>query len=232
MRRSLLIVAGIVLSFLGSGVAAQQPDTRPGIAVLPFTNGGSFGPEREDLEPLQVGVQQMLLTELAQNQALRVVERSRLRELLEEQGLVTGGQVDPQTAARLGRLVGARYVITGAFVDLYGTFRLDGRVVDVETGEILRTAEVRDRKENLYDLLVELSDQVTRGVDLEPLAAQQVRERKERAIPPEAVMLYSQAQVFQDLGDRDGAIRLYRQIADEFPAMVEAQEALRQLDGG
>lgn len=225
-RYLLTVIAAVLVSAPG---AAQEFDTRPGIAVFPFTNGGSYGPGSEDLAPLQVGVQQMLLTELAQNSELRIVERSRLREILDEQGLVTGGQVDPQTAARIGQLVGARYAVTGAFVDLYGTFRLDGRIVDVETGEILRTAEVRDRKQNLYDLLVELADQVTRGVRLRPLAAEQVRERKAREIPAEAVLLYSRAQIFQDLGDRQGAIQLYRQLTEEFPEMTEAREALRQL---
>jgi TolB-like protein len=234
MRLVLLPLAALlVMTGLPRASAAQEvADTRPGIAVFPFTNGGSFGPQREDLEPLQVGIQQMLLTELAQNPNLRIVERSRIREILDEQGLVTSGQVDPNTAARIGRLVGARYIITGAFMDLYGTFRLDGRVVDVETGEILRTQEVRDRKQNIYGLLVDLSARITEGVNLPPLEAPVARQRRARAIPPEAVTLYSRAQVFEDLGQQDRAIELYRQIAQSFPEMTEAREALRQLNAG
>src|SRR5690606_12043859 len=51
----------------------QEADRRPGIAVLPFENGGVIGPDKEDFEPLTVGIQQMLLTELAQNPAVRIV---------------------------------------------------------------------------------------------------------------------------------------------------------------
>lgn len=231
--RSIVVVIGIVLAaVLPPGAAGQDAfDSRPGIAVFPFTSGGSFGPDREDLAPLEVGIQQMLLTELAQNENLRVVERSRLREIMEEQGLATSGAVDPATAARAGRLVGARYVITGVFVDLYGRFRMDGRVVDVETGEVLNTEEVQDGRENIYELLVELASRITEGVDLPPLAAQVAEQRRAREIPAEAVALYSRAQVFQDGGRREQAIELYRQIAQRFPEMTEARESLMQLTG-
>ncbi|MQA89709.1 MAG: hypothetical protein GEU90_05675 [Gemmatimonas sp.] len=232
MRHTIAVVALMIASAFAASLEAQEADTRPGVAVLPFTNGGSFGPGSEDLATLEVGVQQMLLTELAQNPSMRIVERSRIREILDEQGLVRSGQVDPNTAARIGRLVGARYVITGVFMDLYGDFRLDGRVVDVETSEQLRALEVRSQRENLYQMLVDLASGITDRLELPPLAAVALEERRTREIPVEAVTLYSRAQVFEDGGRREQAIELYRQIADRFPAMTEAQEALRQLQGG
>jgi TolB-like protein len=234
MRRSLVLIAALSALAAPRSAAAQQagPDTRPGIAVFPFNYGGSFGARREDLAPLEVGIQQMLMTEFAQNPSLRIVERSRLREILDEQGLVTSGQVDPSTAARIGRLVGARYVITGGFVDNNGDFRLDGRIVDVETSEVMRAQQVRDDKDNLYPLLVELASRITARVNLPPLPSPVAQERRSRQIPPEAIALYSRAQVYQDSGRNAQAIQLYEQIAREFPAMTEAREALRQLAPG
>jgi TolB-like protein len=233
MRAKVFFSALLAFSLMPvAAVVAQDADSRPGLAVFPFTNGGSFGPEKEDLAALEVGIQQMLLTELAQNPALRVVERSQLRAILEEQDLVRTGNVDPSTAARIGRLVGARYVVTGAFMDVYGAFRLDGRIVDVETGEILKTEEVRDRKQNIYQMLVDLATRITEGVSLPPLQVAMVEQRRARAIPPEAVTLFSRAQVFQDGGRHEQAIELYRQISQRFPEMTEAREALRQLTEG
>ena len=100
MRTRPILCALAALLLLPAAIAAQNTDSRPGLAVFPFTNGGSFGPDKEDLAALEVGIQQMLLTELAQNANLRVVERSQLRAILDEQGLVTAGRVDPNTAAR------------------------------------------------------------------------------------------------------------------------------------
>jgi TolB-like protein len=230
MRRIAFLAAVLALAGVAPRASAQeQTDTRPGIAVLPFTNGGSYGPNKEDIAPLEVGVQQMLLTELAQNPQLRIVERSRIRDILQEQGLAASGQVDPRTAAQVGKLVGARYVITGTFMDLFGNFRLDGRIVNVETGEIVKTQEVSAKRQNLYGLMVELASKITQGVNLPPLPAQVAQARMERKIPPEAVTLYSRAQVYEDSGHKDRAIELYKQIAERFPEMTEAKEALKQL---
>ncbi len=213
---------------------APQPgpdgvDTRPAIAVFPFVNGGSYGQDAENFDALEIGVQQMLLTELAQNSSLRIVERSIIRDIIAEQDLGASGRVDPQTAAGIGRLVGARYIVTGQFTDLYGDFRMDGRIINVETSEIVRTDQVRDRREKLYDLIVELAGRMTTGANLPPLPAAVRNARLEREIPAEAVTLFARAQVYQDAGRTDRAIELYRSIQEQFPEMTEAREALRQL---
>src|SRR4051812_40006431 len=87
----LALVAGVATS--QAAVLQAQGDTRPGIAVLPFDNGGSYGQSKEDFDALQVGMQQMLTTELAQNPALRVVDRSQIKQLLSEQDLGAAGRV-------------------------------------------------------------------------------------------------------------------------------------------
>ncbi len=222
----------LVLSLAGGLAGQDQPaDARPGVAVLPFENGGSYGPDSEDLEALTVGIQQMLLSELAQNSQLRVVERGQLRALMEEQDLGASGRVEPGTAAELGRLVGARYMILGVFIDLFSDFRMDARIVDVETGEILNSQTVRNDRARIYDLLVELAGKVTEGADLPPLTREIRQEREAREVPAEAVILYSRAQTYEDFGDRTRAVEVYRRIVQEFPQMTEAQEALRQLEG-
>jgi TolB-like protein len=216
-----------------AGVAApQRVDPRPGLAVFPFAAGISIGTDRENLDALSIGLQQILITELAQNPALRVVDRSVIRQLLEEQDLGASGRVDDATAARIGRIVGAKYVVTGGFNDVDRRFRLDGRIVNVETSEVLRAEQVTESRDQLYGIVVELAQRVTRGVNLPPLSSQvrQERERRSAALPREAVILYSQAQYFHDRGQLDRARQLYRRVTTEFPALVEAQEALRRLE--
>src|SRR6185503_16935363 len=120
---TLALVAGLALPL-------QAQDTRPGIAVFPFDNGGSYGQDKENFEALQVGMQQMLTTEFAQNPALRVVDRTQIKSLLAEQDLGAQGRVDANTAAKIGKVVGAKYVVMGGFIDFYGDLRLDARIVN------------------------------------------------------------------------------------------------------
>jgi len=42
-----------------------------------------------------------------------VIERDKLELVMKEQGLAASGAVDPATAAKLGRLLGVKYIITG-----------------------------------------------------------------------------------------------------------------------
>jgi TolB-like protein len=230
LRLLALLLSGLLLPM---AAAAQQrsPDTRPGIAVLPFERGISIGVDRAELDALSVGVQQILITELAQNPALRVVDRSVVRDLMAEQDLGATGRVDAETAARIGRMVGARYVVTGGFNDADGNFRLDGRIVDVETTEVLKADQVTDRRSNLYAIIMSLGERLSQGVELPALPREVRSERQSRGatIPREAVVLYSQAQFFADRGQTDRARELYRRITTEFPQMTEAQEALRQI---
>jgi curli biogenesis system outer membrane secretion channel CsgG len=56
-------------------------------------------------------------TAFSENEALRekftVVERQALELVMKEQGLSAAGAVDPQTAAKVGKILGVKYIITG-----------------------------------------------------------------------------------------------------------------------
>jgi TolB-like protein len=226
--RSLLTLA------LAAGVAAPlaAQDTRPGVAVLPFDNGGSYGQDAEDFRALEIGLQQMLITELGVNPNIRSVDRSRIKASLAERDLATSGRVDAQIAARLGKMVGARYVVAGSFVDFYGDFRLDARIIDVETSEIIKTEKVRDKRENLYDLVVSLASQITRGVNLTPLPRQAMEQRQRRNVPAEAVRLYTKALLYEDRGQTARAVELFNQAKQVYPQYTEVDEALKRIGRG
>lgn len=226
------LLALVALLVLPAALEAQEEvDRRPGIAVIPFINGGAFGEGSEDLELLEVGLQQLLLSELAQYDTLRIVERSVLSEAIEEQNLGASGRVDAATAAQVGRIVGARYMITGSFIQLSGDFHLNARVVDVETTEYLVTERLRDDRENLYPLVVRMAEAIVEDIDLPLLPAPAREARRERSIPAEAITLYSRAQVLQDAGGVEQAAEVYRRIIEEFPEMTEARQALQQISG-
>lgn len=122
-------------------------------------------------------------------------------------------------------------MILGGFIDWYSDLRLDARIVDVETGEIVKTQRARDDRQNMYDIVVDLANSVTRGLNLPPLSGQALNQRRERDVPEEAVRLYTKGLLYQDRGDNDKAADLFSQAARVFPDYTEAQEALRQIRG-
>ena len=102
--RAVLTVLSLVPVLLGAQQRGQ--DTRPGIAVLPFTNGGSYGQAKEDFDALERGIAGMMISELQRNPAARVVERDQITQLLSEQNLGAQGRVDSATIARVGKVTG------------------------------------------------------------------------------------------------------------------------------
>src|SRR5207244_6340879 len=66
-----------------------------------------------------------------------VVERDKLNLVLKEQGLATAGAVDPATAAKVGKILGVKYVVLGGIdkfnVDVtkanVGPFSVGGHMV-------------------------------------------------------------------------------------------------------
>src|SRR5438309_10452326 len=114
------VYAAVALAFPLVGGAAGQArgqDTRPGIAVFPFVNSGSFGKDKENFDALESGLASMLISELSANPQARLLDRDQLQRLIEERNLGASGRVDAQTATHIGKLVGARYVITPQFID-------------------------------------------------------------------------------------------------------------------
>jgi TolB-like protein len=140
MRRAL------VLTLIFGGVLAVRSAAAQGtaIAVLPFENGGSYGQDKENFEALEVGIQAALIAELSRNAGARVVARQDVKP--------GAARADAAGAARAGKAAGARYAVFGNFIDHYGRFRLNARVVDAESGEIIRVvsnddAGLQDRRE-------------------------------------------------------------------------------------
>jgi TolB-like protein len=224
----------VALATLATAPLLSAQDTRPGIAVMPFQNGGSYGQDKENFDALERGLAGMLISELAQNPGARVVERENVQSLLSEQDLGKDGRVDAATAAKVGKLVGAKYMVLGSFVDLYGHFRVDARLVDVETSEILkvvRSDPKYEKREEMFRLIQSLSERLMAETKLPPLSAEVSRAVKARNVPTEALTYYSRALLYQDRGDKTKAAEFFSKAVESFPDYAEAKAGLLRVRG-
>ena len=232
--RSRLVPALLSLVVLGSiarelGAQGRGQDARPGIAVLPFDNSGSYGQDKENFDALQKGIAGMLISELAANPAARVVEREQIEKLLAEQSLGASGKVTPETAAKIGKLVGARYVIAGTFIDFYGDFRIDARIINVETSEIVKVESDRMQRDHLFDIIRTVAARLMKDANLPPLPRQASDQRMNRQVPTEALTFYAKALLYQDRGQKDKAVEMYQRALAVFPEYAEAQQGLQRV---
>jgi hypothetical protein len=103
--------------------------------------------------PLVTYLNQSAITALAGSPRLRLMERERLESIRLEQRLQSGELLDADIAIRLGRLMGARYIITGQIIPMSAQVIVFGRVINVETGEIMSAAQIFLDRDILGELI-------------------------------------------------------------------------------
>lgn len=133
------------LLWLAAALAAD-----PALAVLDLQNH-SGDPSLDALGP---GVADLLMNRFQQAEGVRVVERDALSAVVGELKLGQSGWVEPASAARTGRLVGAQWLVTGALVSPgMPELVLSVRVVDATSAEVVHAAEVGGRASTASELM-------------------------------------------------------------------------------
>lgn len=187
-------------------VTAQAADT---VAVLPF-EVASAEPEHA---PLGRGLANMLITDLARSGRVRVVERERLDAVVQELELQGSGFVDPKTAVSVGKGIGADGIIVGGLTVNGELMRLDARVIDVETGVIVGTAEVEGKAKRFFDLEEKLVRDLTESLGVALSEDNRGQFARRRELDLDAGIAYGEAVVKYDQG-ADVSAELERAVAD------------------
>lgn len=148
-----LLVAAVLVPAQAASPAPQ--DDRVRIAVLNFENNSTW---RYWGDHLGDAAADELVTQLVQSDRFQVIERAQIESILEEQNFGMTGRVDASTAAEVGRILGVQAILTGSITQFsiervsggIGPLRasyaeaeskLDVRIVDVNTAEIITVAE-------------------------------------------------------------------------------------------
>ncbi len=90
---------------------------RPSLAVLDFSTHGLSSDWYGAFEP-GVALSDLLTDRLVNEGRFNVLDRTHLSSTLGEHQLAASGEVDPQTAITAGRMIGARYLVTGNILQL------------------------------------------------------------------------------------------------------------------
>lgn len=167
--RLYVVTLGAALAI--SSAFGQQPEKRR-VAVMEFSYGtvmsqvqAVFGTNQD----IGRGISDLLVNQLVNDGAYRVIERQALDKILKEQNFSNSDRADANTAAKIGRILGVDTIIVGDITQFgrddqhknfggsggnWGHYGLGGigmhkakavvevtaRLVDVNTGEILASA--------------------------------------------------------------------------------------------
>ncbi len=228
MRRYLLWA--LVAAAAPASTVAQQPGPIV-IAVLPFEDRGSYGQDKEVFRALELGIPATFATALRRHPRVRVADPVRTRQAVQAQNLGPNAQVDAATAAKVGREAGAQYAVTGNFADFYGKFRIDARVVDVGSGQILKVVSnvdpaLQDRAD-LSRIIQGLADKILAAVNL--AAPANAAGGRDSGAPTDALTQFSLGLLYESQGDKTKAGEHYQRALTTFPGYTEAREGVQRV---
>jgi TolB-like protein len=172
---------------------------------------------------MRLGIPETLLSDLRASGRVQVVEREQLERALAELALQEARGTEESTAARAGRLVGARTVLLGSFQRAGPRVRINARLVAVETGVVLGAAKVTGELERIFTLQDGLLARLLGPPD--PAAPGRQRRTGPRLV--KAYSLYGRALASASDAER---VTLLREAVKEEPDFTYAREDLARLE--
>jgi TolB-like protein len=187
-----ILAALFFLALLPGAARAEFKKTK--IAVLDFQVQG----RQHDNADMGKIVAEWFITALVQEGRFDVIERRLLEKVIEEQKIGVSGIVDEGSASKLGKVLGAKIVITGTVLEFQNVLEVNARILEVESSSIIAAENVKSTSgaARLEDLVVEMAQKIISDFPLEGYIAQ----REEKT-------------VLLDLGQRAGIRRGMRFIA-------------------
>lgn len=218
----------LLLLLLVMAAPAQAGPTPVTMALWDFDNNTPGAMETiQSVDHLRRVLPEMLLSRLVQSPGLRMVERLRLRELLEEQKLGSTELVEQDSRVRLGRILGAKRMVFGDYVLFGSTLRLDVRVVDVETSQVLISEPLTGSVNDVLESMPDMADTIAMKLDVQlaqPIGA---------SVDPTVWAHYDQGLAQMDAKRFDQAVDIFKDIliknGDFAPAQRQLVLALERL---
>lgn len=153
LKITLCIMAAVVM--VAGFVSAQDEFTVYPTAIFPFHERG------KGLEGYGAKVSDIMFGELIVNPDLYLVDRQEMGKTLAEHELNMSGMVDPNQAVEVGKLTGAKILITGSIIDADKTLYIVAKIIGTETSRVLGEKVKGRTSDDIAMLVEELSGKVS-----------------------------------------------------------------------
>ncbi len=152
-------------TYVGSNLldsAAIKARSGKSIAVLRFNNITGNAAD----EWIGVGIAETVTADMKNIEGVAVIGRELIYEVLRRWNADNQPDFDEKFATRLGREVGARWIIGGGYQRFGEMLRITARFVEVETGELIKTVKIDGRMNDIFELQDKIVYELSRDMDL------------------------------------------------------------------
>lgn len=205
-------------------LANRTPEPRT-VGVFPFLTVTSD----PQLAPLGTALAELLTTDLAQTDRVRVLERVQVQKLLDELSLAASGRVDPATAARSGQLLGAGTIVQGRVEGGDAALALQALVVRVPTARAAAgPLSERDALSRIFDLEKRLALGIYDRMGIQLTAAERERVTRQATTNVQALLALGFGLEAQDAGRYGEAVSQFARAVQLDPNFLIAKQHLDQ----
>jgi TolB-like protein len=113
--------------------------TKPTLAVMEFDNRIA---KDDSLSGYVRGLRDILRRGIAEWGSCQIVTREKIDAVMRELNLSQQKEFDTETRLRIGRLLGAKYMVFGSVAEILDKYRIEMQIIDVERGVIVALASV------------------------------------------------------------------------------------------
>lgn len=201
--------------------ASQVPANT--IAVLYFKNIG----DSRDLDPLQKGLTELLIADLAKVKRLQVIERAQLQCLLAEMGLAEAGIIHEDKAPRLGKLLKVAKLIQGSFFEYANEeIRIDAAILDTRKKLIRPMGNLRGKIQDIFQLEKVLVFYIIDRLKVKPTQAESDAIMVNATENLQAFLAYCRGLDLEDRDRIDQALKEYKEAVKLDQKFSLAQQAV------
>ena len=143
---SIRVALAVLVGWLAPVCVAAQGDSPAGLAVTQFVN--ISGAPAEDW--IGAGIAETIAAEFEGRSSVRSVRREQVQAAM--RALAASGGAADSDMVEVGRTVGARWVVGGAYQRLGLRMRITARLVDARTGEVVAATVVDGALDELFAL--------------------------------------------------------------------------------
>lgn len=199
-------------------LAALAAVQRPAVTVLYFEN--STG--KPEYEVLRKGLADMMVTDLVAWDGVTVLEREKLEAVLGELKLQQSKAFDARTAVKVGKLMGAKYLLTGSMLLPGGQLQIECKLISAEDARVVAAARVQGDPDKIFELEQELIGKLTPAIDAK--LADPGQRRKAKVPDLSALLAYSKALELGDQGKLDEANAAFAALVSARPSFLLARD--------
>ena len=227
--------ATVLLTERQSGPSnALTPRLENAVAVMTFSN--ITGEDKD--EWIGSGIAETVTSDLKKVRGLSVIGRERTFEVLKELGTGQLSDFDETVAIDVGRRLAASWILGGGYQRIGEMIRITARVIDVNTGEVVRTVKIDGDIKEIFVLQDKIVYELSQGLNLE-LGTSEINEIEAAETQSvEAYESFSRGMINLRTGSRDSldrAIHYFEKAAEMDPNYAGAWAALSaayDLKGG